>query len=255
MCALLLVNANIVLAEAPKPTTNQIEVVLSADEWCPYNCSPDSPTPGYMLEIANQAFELHAPGKYRVVYKQLPWTRSMKMAQRGDIDGIIGAIASEAEGLHVPSEEQGLMFAKFFALKQTDWSYTNTQQLKKDAVIIGAIAGYDYDASIAQYIVENPKTVHLAHGDPALPSLIKLLNLKRIHALIEDQAVFWYNIKSLGHDSNLYKVAGDIEEPQKLFLAFHKKEYADIVAKGMHKLRKSGALKKILSKYNLADWK
>jgi len=198
---------------------------------------------------------LEHSAKYNVSYKKLPWTRAIKMAKKGEIAGIIGAIESEAEGLFVPSEEQGLMYAKFFSAKSSNWQYHDINSLNQEKVILGAISGYDYDEEIANYISGNPSKVYLSHGDTALPELIRLLYHSRIQVLIEDQAVFWYNVSKLGFKSEGFRVAGITSEPQKLFIAFGDKKNADILSDGIKKLRKSGRLKEILKKYNLVDWK
>jgi len=252
----LLANTSSTFA-APSPAIMTLqEVIIAADEWCPYNCTPNSNLPGYMVEIARQALELAAPNQYKLTYIQLPWKRAMLMAQQGkEVHGIIGAIASEAKGLYTPQEEQGLMYAKLFVRNDNPWKYSNTHQLLNDNIRLGAIDGYDYEASIAKFISENPMQVYLSTGDPALPKLIQLLNLKRIDTLIEDQAVFWYNIKTLDFNPDHYRVAGNIDLPEKLYLAFHNKKIADLVSKGTIQLRKNGALKRILDKYNLKDWK
>ncbi len=230
-------------------------IVIAADEWCPYNCIPGSDKPGYMVEIAREAFDLESSTKYNVSYKKLPWTRAIKMAQEGKVAGIIGAIKSEAKGLYVPIEEQGRMYAKFFSAKGGDWQYRNISSLDEKGVILGAISGYDYDEEIASYIVGHPSKVYLSHGDTALPELIRLLSRSRIKVLIEDQAVFWYNVSKLGFKSGDFRVAGTTSEPQKLFIAFGNKKHAEILSDGVKKLRKSGRLQEILKKYNLVDWK
>jgi len=251
----LLASASFVMATTPANTPLK-EIVIAADEWCPYNCTPDTELPGYMVEIAREALELSAPKQYKLTYIQLPWKRAMLMAQLGkEVHGIIGAIASEAEGLYIPQEEQGLMYAKFFVRNDNPWTYFNTQQLLKENIRLGAIFGYDYEAGIAKFISENPEQVYLSKGDTALPKLVQLLNLSRIDTLIEDQAVFWYNIKTLGFNAGDYRVAGEIDAPEKLYLAFHSKQIADLVSEGTVKLRESGVLERIIEKYNLNDWK
>lgn len=44
-------------------------ITLVADEWCPYNCTPDTDHPGFMIEIAQYAFE-HAG--HTIVYTTIP---------------------------------------------------------------------------------------------------------------------------------------------------------------------------------------
>ncbi len=248
----LILTAPFAHAESSTPQ----EIIIAADDWCPYNCDPNSETPGYMVEIAKEALEAVSPGQYRVTYIQRPWERAMRMARIGQqVHGIIGAIASEAEGLHIPDEAQGLMFVKLFTKKGNPWTFSDTAQMKKDNILLGAVSGYDYAENISNYIKDYPENVKLVYGDPPLPKLLNLINLKRIDTLIEDQAVFWYNIKALGYNPDDFSVAGSIDQPQKLFLAFHDKNIAEQVGKGTKLLRENGRLAKILEKYNIQDWK
>ena len=236
-------------------TAEPQKLVIAADEWCPYNCVPGSKKPGYMVEIARAALANSAPGKYQVIYQQMPWKRAMLSAQQGKIDGIIGAIASEAEGLHLPDNEQGLMFAKLFVLADNPWRFSDTHALAMDEIRLGAIDGYDYEASIAQFIEEYPELVYLSTGETALPKLIELLNLGRIDSLIEDESVFWFNVSLAGFPAKNYKPAGAIEQPQKLYLAFHEPNVAKLLDQGMQNIRKNGQLAKILERYGLIDWR
>ncbi|OUR99572.1 hypothetical protein A9Q84_00700 [Halobacteriovorax marinus] len=230
------------------------EVVICADNWCPYNCEPSSSNPGFMVEIVRESFRLFGSGE-KVVYKLLPWTRAMKEARAGTIDGIIGAIDSESVGLHTPSLEQGMMSAQFFTHSKKMWKFSNTSQLKNSKKRVGAVKGYDFDSHIAKFFKENPAQIQYSHGEEALPKLINILRHQRIDTIIEDQAVFWNKVKELKISKNTFRSAGPVGPTKKLYVAFHNKSHAKIVAKGMVALRKSGELKKILKKYNLVDWK
>lgn len=250
-----IISNNVVNAEPLTENASVQQIVIAADEWCPYNCQPDSDQPGYMVEMVQQGLELVAPGRYTVKYTQVPWERAMKLARIGDkVHGIIGAIASEAEGLHVPIQSQGLMYAKLFVRSSNDWRYENIAQMISSCVKFGAISGYDYSEQIAAFIVQHPKQVELVYGDPALPKLIKFLMVDRVDTIIEDQAVFWYNVKTLGHDRDSFREAGGIDQPQNLYVAFHDKQVAELVSRGTVELREKGLLDAILKKYNLQDW-
>ncbi len=86
-----------------------------------------------------------------------------------------------------------------------------------------------------------------------------MLYLKRIDAIVEADPVFWYTAKLL-NKSDQFKVAGRASEPMKSFIAFspaleESKAYAEILTRGIEKLRKNGELSRILSKYGLTDWR
>lgn len=62
-------------------------IILVADKWCPYNCTPETERPGFLVEIARRAFELAG---HKLEYRLMPWKRAVTEAKRGNVNGIIG---------------------------------------------------------------------------------------------------------------------------------------------------------------------
>src|SRR5688572_12634344 len=79
-------------------------VALRADEWCPYNCAPESDRPGYAVEIAREVFA--AAGR-TLDYDILTCTRSVEDARTGRYAGVIGALVEDASGFVFPAEPVG----------------------------------------------------------------------------------------------------------------------------------------------------
>lgn len=230
------------------------EVIIAADLWCPYNCEPNSQAPGYMVEIVIESFRLLGSGE-KVVYKVLPWTRAIKDARAGVIQGIIGAVATESKGLHMPSSELGLTVPHFFTNSKNNYKYKSLKSIIKQQHRIGIIQDYGYSKEADLFFKKNPKHVYYAFGEDALPALIHRLQKNNLHAIVEDKFVFWYKVKLMGLNKKGFKQIGKIAEPTKIYISFKDKKHADIVSNGVDLLRKSGRLKKILAKYNLKDWK
>ncbi len=238
-------------AETDTRTTNK-KLVLAADEWCPYNCMPNSDKPGYMVEIAREVFK-----DYDLSYKLHPWKRAMFLARTGKVDGIVGAVDSESQGLFMPSVEQGLLDGHYFARQDVKWKITKVSDIKKHGLKLGIVAGYGYANELNDFIKKNPENTFSSYGEKAMPKLIELLKKGRIDLITDDKSVFWYKVNDLKIKSSLFKSVGrpgkDIA-PKKLYISFHDKKDAEFLAKGMKKLRSSGKLKAILKKYNIEDW-
>lgn len=230
------------------------ELIIAADEWCPFNCDPDTDLPGYMVEVTKLAFELSGSGD-TVTYIVLPWQRAMAMAKRNAIDGIIGATRIEAEGLHVPEQSLGVSDSVFFVPKYSQWTFDQVKNDEVPKVRIGTVKGYDHSPDFGAYTERNPDNLFYAYGEDPLVMLIRLLDKKKLDVVVEDAPVFWFKVKTLGLNSSMFKAAGSTGIPQNIYVAFYKKEYATALNSGIVKLRKSGQLKEILSKYNLQDWK
>jgi polar amino acid transport system substrate-binding protein len=232
---------------------NKKTMVLGADEWCPYNCIPNSDRPGYMVEIAKEVFK-----DYELIYKLHPWKRAMALARNNQIDGIVGAVDSESIGLHMPSVEQGLLDGHYFARKDVKWKITKVSDIKKHNLKIGIVAGYGYADELNDFIIKNPENTFSSYGEKAMPKLIELLKKGRIDLVTDDKLVFWHKVDELKIDRKLFKSVGrpgrDIA-PKKLYISFYDKKNAEFLAKSMKKLRSSGKLKQILQKYNIKDWK
>jgi polar amino acid transport system substrate-binding protein len=230
------------------------DIIIAADLWCPYNCEPASSAPGYMVEIVIESFRLLGSGE-KVIYKKLPWTRAIKDAKNGKIQGIIGAVATESKGLHMPKSELGQTTAHYFTNSKNNYEYKSLASIKNNRHRIGLIQDYGYSKEVDRFFKSNPKRVYYAFGEDALPILIKRLQKNNLHAIIEDQYVFWYKVKLMGLKKKNFKSIGTIVKGTKLYTSFNNKKHAEIVSKGVDLLRESGRLKKILAKYNLRDWK
>lgn len=227
-------------------------VTLRADNWCPYNCDPSSNKPGYMVEIAKYAL---AKGGHTVDYKEMNWTRAISEAEKGNIDGIIGASEGDAKGLIFPKESLGKSDNAFFVKFDSSWSYTNKSSLKGTKV--GIIQSYDYGAM--SKIIEETAKPQIASGDNALEINFKKLIAGRIDNLIEDSNVAKLKASEMGLADKV-KEAGVEGDPSEFYIAFtpnkeSSKEYAKLLSDGVIELRNSGQLEKIMAKYGLSDWK
>ncbi|MBV1877409.1 MAG: transporter substrate-binding domain-containing protein [Pseudomonadales bacterium] len=230
------------------------KITLSADEWCPYNCNQNATKKGYMVELAQAAFEAIKPGQYEIDYINLSWSRSIQQAKAGEIDGIIGALESEAEGLYIPQLAQGMNINRFYTYAGNNWRFSSLDNIRQEKIKIGVIKDYDYDDNLTVFIEKNPDLLFMAYGKSALGDLVKALFHHRIDALIEDQYVFLYYLNESGYTTNNFRSVGKKGDTNPLFIAFHEKKYSDILDQGTRIIRKNGDLAKILRKYGLRDW-
>ena len=232
-------------------------IIMAADRWCPVNCEPDSPRPGFMVEIAQQVF---TKAGHTIEYRIVPWARAIEEANAGRINGIIGAFHGDAPDFIFPENELFLLSGNsFFVTSKSKWTYKDISSLSE--IIIGAINGYDYGEEINSYInkYKGTKRVDLISGNHPLERNIQKLLNGRIDVLVESNVVFWRTASAMGVKDNI-KSAGQASKPEKCYIAFSpsnikSKEYAKILSDGVDMLRKSGQLKKILNAYEVDDWK
>lgn len=228
-------------------------VTLAADSWAPFSGEPGD-RPGSMVEITTAIFE---KAGYKVEYSLQPWKRVLTDVAKGALDGAVGA--SDADGLHVPTEAAGMCGTAVFVRKDSAWRYTGIESLAP--LTVGAAEAYTYGEPIDSYIakVKGSDKLQLAGGDAPLATNIKKLAAGRLDAVLETPEVFWSCLKDMGLKGEDFIQAGMVIEPGPFYSAFTPNERGRKLAKifddGMAELRKSGDLAKILARYDMKDWK
>jgi polar amino acid transport system substrate-binding protein len=241
------------------PAAAKAEVVtIVADQWCPYNCEPNSKHLGLMIEIAKQAFAKH---NIEIKYSTMPWTRAIEETRQNKHTAIVGASKQDAPDFIFPKIPQGQMSNTFYVKKDTKWRYTGIKSLPQ--ISLGVIADYSYSDELDEYIAKHnkmPKYVQSLSGDNALEANVKKLLAGRVGAIIEGKYV-------MSDYLSQHSLIGKLEEAgtlpytanDNLYIAFSPKEpkakiYAEILAKETEIMRKNGELKKILAHYHVSDW-
>jgi polar amino acid transport system substrate-binding protein len=239
------------------------EITLVADVWCPYNCEPDSENPGYMVEIAQQAFAKH---DIKVKYKTMSWTSALEETKKQKYEGVIGAYYRDAPYFVYPQEPQGRCINAFFVRSDSDWKYKDTSSLNNK--ILGVVSDYSYTADLDSYIAKhkkNPMLLQEVYGDNATQSNILKLITGKVDVIVEDVQVIAYYLSqhNLSNLTKTIKKAGRVpdssDEDGIVFIAFapgnpNSERYAKILSDETKALRQSGELEKILSKYGISDF-
>jgi polar amino acid transport system substrate-binding protein len=227
-------------------------ITLRADIWCPYNCDPNSDSPGFMIEIARQVFE---SAGHSVDYELLNWARAVDETRVGKHNAIIGAYKSEVPDFIFPENALGQAVDMFYTIEGSSWYFENTASIKGS--VIGIIKGYSYGDELDEYIGKNKKQFAILHGDDAFERNLEMLYLGRVNALIENQFVMNNYLKN--NKSRKPIIEAGMVNRENVYIAFspknpNSKTYARILSDGINTLRASGELKIILAKYGLSDW-
>lgn len=241
----------------PTPVKAANLITVAGDNWCPYNCEPGSELPGYMIEIATEVFK---QAGYEVRYESVPWSRVVTGVEEGIYDAAVGAAKGDIPGAIFPEEELGSATNSLFVRKGDPWRYAGAESFKN--IHLGVIGEYYYTDEINAYIEANKNSsqVDILLGDNAVErNLTKLLD-KKIDVYIEDYNVAYYAANKIGLDKNAIEIAGSIDEPMLIYVAFSAKnpqsaKWAGLLSAGIKELRASGRLAEILKKYGMQDWK
>lgn len=243
-----------------KPESKQQETItIVADTWCPFNCTPTSPHPGFMIDLVTAAFAKH---NIKVEYSIVPWTRAIEETRKGLHTAIIGAAVDDAPDFIFPNVAEGFVKNHFFVKKGNPWRYTTIDSLK--GVVLGLIADYSYTEEMDNYIKKyklDPQRIEMMSGDKALAINVSKLLRGKIGAVVESKYVMTYYLSQNGLQDQVENAGAlTITDKNKLYVAFSPKnkklaqKYADIISEEIPKMRASGELAKILDIYGIIDW-
>ena len=232
-------------------------ITLVADEWPPFNAKPNSAEEGVLVDVAREVFEKEG---LTVAYTLLPWRRAIELTREGKYSGLIGASKTDAPDFVFPSEELSRNYLSFYIRKDSTWEFRQKSDIEQ--ISLGVIDGYDYRKWLLGYIKVNREgfdKVQVMTGDqPLRRNILKLLD-KRVDAIVDNEAVIINVARKMGVIDRI-KPAGYGTEPAYIYIAFSpshpdSQKYARILSDGIARLRTSGRLADVLSKYGLRDWK
>lgn len=231
-------------------------VTLVADEWCPYNCAPDSDRQGYLIEIARRALE---PAGITVEYQTIPWKRAVAEVKVGTFNGAVGAIPGDYPTAVFPKEPMGYSgnVLAMLPAKAAGFHYIGPESLK--GLRLGGAQGYSYDnGPIDAYIAAAGPAVELLAGGEVQSQNLRKLLAGRVDAFIDDNYVMRMTISEMQPKPELVLVP--VGEPSVVSIGFSEakpesRHYADLIDAYMLKARASGELAALLARYGVEDWK
>lgn len=227
-------------------------LTLVADDWCPFNCAPDSDAPGFLVETAEQAFALSG---YTIKYGTRPWSRAISDVRNGKYDGLVGAGTKDAPDFVFPKLALAMARHTFFTRPDSVWRYKNAASLS--LIKLGVIDDYSYGELNDRYIAPNRNDrehLMILNGQNVLGRFLNMLEIQRIDAFVEEEAVLLNFMKTTRSTLNVRKAGVAYREP--IFIAFSpanpdSQKYADALDRGMRALKASGELDALATKYGI----
>ncbi|CDF82790.1 hypothetical protein PKB_1428 [Pseudomonas knackmussii B13] len=221
---------------------------LGGDDWCPYLC-PETPNkPGYLVEGLRHLL----PETPEV--QSLPWSRALQMARDGQLDGVIGAYAEEAEGLLIGREPIGWVEMRFYTRADSAWQYRGPASL--DSLKIGLVQGYSYGPQLDAWRdshLDAPEQVQVLSGERVLERNLQKLLLGRIDVLVEDHRIVDRYLHRQHLDKQV-RSAGGLPHKRPMYVALspHLKDAAarlEALDQGLRRMRESGAWEPLMRGY------
>jgi polar amino acid transport system substrate-binding protein len=231
-------------------------ITIIADEWCPYNCQPESATPGMGIEIAEQVF---ASAGIDVEYRLYPWTEALQRVREGKDSAVIGAFRTDAPDFIFPAIPFSFSRQCFYTSQDSDWQFKNISSL--NGVVLGAIDGYSYGNLVDAYIRDHRGSDRVyisrstAEGTTGLEDLITRMKEGSIDVLIEDRNVLSYDLAD-ARKQLMLRDAGCFPSSS-VYIAFSPAtpdkslRYIRLLDRGMRRMFQDGVIQKITSKYTV----
>jgi polar amino acid transport system substrate-binding protein len=132
-------------------------------------------------------------------------------------------------------------------------------------VNLAIISDYSYSEALDAYIRKNKsdsKKITVLTGDTALDQGIRMLEKGRVDVVIEDESVYAGKLALMKIDPATFPQVGADSKGDMIYVAFSPHESKKATSAqhaaqwddGIKKLRASGELAKVLTKYGLKDW-
>jgi polar amino acid transport system substrate-binding protein len=254
-----LCSVGVALVVLPLPANAQLPTLrMVGDNWCPYNCAPDAPQRGYLVDILNVILGR----QYALTYELVPWTRALSMVDSGDAQILIGTPPTDGNKT-LSSVSLGLDRTCFFVHRDNPWRYQGLETLNGSR--LGVIQDYRYDGNgpldqlIATYRTRKDTRLEIAVGEDALASNFRKLRARRMDVVVENENVGRFMIQRLKLQDDIVfaNCASHRVQTTHIAVSLHRADAAQILAiinTGLAELRRTGELHKILQPYGIADW-
>lgn len=231
-------------------------LVVVADVWCPFNCQPDAPLPGYAVELMREVFTQDS-----VESRVVPWKRAILQTRNGTSTAAIAMSEETAaeEQLQIGREPIGFSNDCLYVPVGSSVTYNNNADDLNGLRRVGIVVGYAYDDGMGQWLARpdnKPKIFAESGEEPAVRNLRKLVS-GRLDAMIEDHSVVDYLLLDPAFAGRV--VVAGCNQRIPLYMAFGPKgSQGDVLVgqfdQGIAALRRSGRLAQIMAKYGLKDW-
>ncbi len=237
------------------PYAHAEPLVVAADEWCPLNCQPDAPMPGYVIELLKEIFP------QGITYRVVPWKRAVLQTQKGISAAAVGATAAMAAAEHLQIGQEPVAFTSdcLYLAAGNPLRFQGKADDLNSLKRVGIVLGYEYSEGFGEWLTRaaNKDKVYVASGNQPAEGNLRKLTAGSLSGVIEAGVVMDHLLHNTGLSQAVLSAGCDT--PMPIYVAFGPKSSASdarVVTfdQGMVALRKSGKLADILAKYGLKDW-
>lgn len=204
------------LRDSDKKSSKSLKqkITLATTTWCPYTCN-------------NKAGEFGIIGQYmKAIFLQndieldiisYPWSRAIKLAEAGDVDGLLTATPVEAPALIFSQTPISTYQMCFFTRKNNHWRYSKELNIGSNRLAV--IQGYGYGEPLDSFTQKTPQITKLT-GENGTARLMDILLRERVDIIVEDKLVLNWQSREDNLDTRDFREAGCMVE-QPFFIALN----------------------------------
>lgn len=232
------------------------KIILASDYRCPYVCELETDSPGYLVELTKNVFQIY---NIAVEYKIMPWSDAIAAVESQEIDGIMGITNTDGKDLLIPHEPQAYSTIGVFGKDEIDYTYDNPSSLigKKIAIVLDYELNND---SIDHYITTNylkdPWAFNIESGRNAAMDALDSIADNAADLYIGDQNIVESYLKKSNFKIQIKNCGKITDDPIPIYIAFagsksNSKKYITMLEEGMASIKSTGQLRSLKEKYNI----
>ena len=189
---------------------------LATTEWCPYTCVEKSAADNIIGRYLEAVFKQK---DMNLNIESFPWSRSIQLAESGNVNGLLTAVNSEAPTLLFTTTPTDYYQVCFYTINSS-WTYARPINLGANR--LGIIQNYGYTPEIDQYIADHAQQVEfeVLGGPRSTQRLLRMLVSGRVDIIVEDKLVLLREAQLAGINLSSVRNVG-CAEAQPYFLALH----------------------------------
>lgn len=237
-------------------TTTQANIIkLVAVNNCPYACKDKDQNKGFVVDLIKEVFNKSG---YKISYQSFEnYELALESIKQGKNDIMIDVDPGKNRELIFMKKPLGYKHNVIITPTYSKWKYSSSQSLR--LLKLAVIKEERYTDEIAEYITKNSTDetkIVLSSGRFARKSNLKYLRFEKVTALIDDKiSLRYFYFKK--RKPFTFKIA--YTAPSKaIHVAFSAKsyrsnKYAEILYRGLKRLKNSTNMKTILQTYGLDE--
>lgn len=196
----------------------QTTLTLATTHWCPYTCIDEGIESNIIGEYVSRLLAKH---NVMLKIEMSPWSRAIKLAKTGHVDGLLTATHSEAPTLNFTQSPIAHFQVCFYTHKNSPWRYDQPMNLQR--FTLGIIQDYGYSEEIDHFIVQNAESEQIIAltGSQNTPRLLNMLIKERVDIIVEDKLVINWQANKNNLDLSTIVNAG-CTKPKPFYLALNK---------------------------------